>query len=198
MRILSVALLVVLLPGLPFIRSRLPEVRNCGPVVRRQHHDRSYLKNYLFWVLMAMNITQGFAYYIPAMWLPSKSDPLYSHCQRLAYAHLLAFASSVDLTVSQSALTVALLNGKLLLVHAVHCNSSLDPGASAIGRLMIGSAADVIDPWLIAFVTLITTTGAVFILWGVLAHTLSGLLAFGFVYGIIAGSFCSLWACLVR
>jgi MCP family monocarboxylic acid transporter-like MFS transporter 10 len=70
---LSVAILVVLGPIMPFIRGRLPETRARTTASHAHPRNRVWLKNPTFWILVAMNTMQSFAYYIPAMWLPSES-----------------------------------------------------------------------------------------------------------------------------
>jgi MFS transporter, MCT family, solute carrier family 16 (monocarboxylic acid transporters), member 10 len=68
-RILSGIVVVSVLPGLPFIRGRLPELRVHGP---RRVHDQAWLKDGTFWVTMIVNTLQGFAFFIPIIWLPCK------------------------------------------------------------------------------------------------------------------------------
>jgi MCP family monocarboxylic acid transporter-like MFS transporter 10 len=72
LRALSVVLLVVLLPALPFIRARLPEKR-----VARAHgvspsQNRTWVRNPMLWLLACLIILHALAYYIPGTWLPSE------------------------------------------------------------------------------------------------------------------------------
>ncbi|KIK63516.1 hypothetical protein GYMLUDRAFT_222609 [Collybiopsis luxurians FD-317 M1] len=64
---------------------------------------------------------------------------------------------------------------------------------SLLGRLSIGYLSDRVNPWLLAFMTLISTSVATFILWGVLSYNLVGLLSFDMVYGTLAGGWSSSW-----
>jgi MCP family monocarboxylic acid transporter-like MFS transporter 10 len=58
---------------------------------------------------------------------------------------------------------------------------------------VFGVLADNLSPWLLAVSTLFFTSFATFVFWGVLGHTFSGIMAFGLVYGSLAGGFPSLW-----
>lgn len=73
LRILSIFLLCALLPLLPFIKGRLPASRSrvLGPAPRGSRNE--WIGNALFWVLIATNTLQGFAYFVPLVWLPSKA-----------------------------------------------------------------------------------------------------------------------------
>jgi MFS transporter, MCT family, solute carrier family 16 (monocarboxylic acid transporters), member 10 len=74
LRILSFVVIVSLLPVLPFIRGRLPETRTRGPAARRS--GQSWARSPLFWTLVVVNTLQGFAYFVPIVWLPSTFDRL--------------------------------------------------------------------------------------------------------------------------
>ncbi|KAL1727136.1 major facilitator superfamily domain-containing protein [Schizophyllum commune] len=91
------------------------------------------------------------------------------------------FASALNLNASRSSLTLALLNA-----------------ASATGRLSMGIISDRFDPWAIAFGTLLLTSFAAFVLWGVLSHTFAGLVAFGIAYGAFSGGWSTLWTGFLR
>jgi MFS transporter, MCT family, solute carrier family 16 (monocarboxylic acid transporters), member 10 len=66
-------------------------------------------------------------------------------------------------------------------------------GASAVGRLILGTCADRYNPWFLALTTLSAASGTVFVFWGILARNISGLIAFGIVYGVLASGWSSLW-----
>ncbi|KAF5375746.1 hypothetical protein D9757_008992 [Collybiopsis confluens] len=86
------------------------------------------------------------------------------------------FAGELGLNSTKSSIALILLNlGSLL------------------GRLSMGYLSDKVNPWLLAFLTLISTSAATFILWGVLSYSLPGLLTFGLVYGTLAGGWSSSW-----
>jgi hypothetical protein len=92
-----------------------------------------------------------------------------------------AYAASLRLSPSSSSLSLAFLNG-----------------ASIVGRLSLGILSDRFSPWLLASTTLLLTAFAVFVLWGVLSYTFAGIVAYGIVYGCLAGGYSSLWTGFVR
>ncbi|KAJ7069458.1 MFS general substrate transporter [Mycena amicta] len=161
LRILAIAIGVLLLLLVPFVKGRLPQTRTRirGPAPRGL---RDWFKQRGFWVFFTVNTLQALAYFIPIVYLPT-------------------FASNLDINASNSAVTLAMLNG-----------------ASVVGRLSMGYLSDKINFWILALVTLLTTSAATFVLWGVLSHSFGGLLAFGIVYGSIAGGWSSLWTGFVR
>ncbi|KZP31560.1 MFS general substrate transporter [Athelia psychrophila] len=161
LRYLSIAIGILLLPCYPFLKGRLPVARVRGPAARRPS-DRAWLTSTSFWLLIAVNTVQGFGYFVPILWLPT-------------------FASNLDISDSNSSLTLAVLNG-----------------ASVIGRLAMGYVSDTVDPWLLGLTTLGSSALATFVLWGFLSNSFAGLLAFGLVYGIIAGGWTSLWTAFLR
>ena len=92
LRYLAVAVFVLLSAVLPFIRPRLPEgrVRSMTAVsTRRWSTNRS------FWLVLFMTTLQGFAYFLPILYLPT-------------------FAKDMKLSDSQASLALALLNGSCL------------------------------------------------------------------------------------
>ena len=75
LRILSLAILLLILPGLPFLRPRLPEINVHTRGSRAEGESaknfiRSLNAAFLFYVLA--NLLQGFAYFLPILWLPSR------------------------------------------------------------------------------------------------------------------------------
>ncbi|KII87260.1 hypothetical protein PLICRDRAFT_55241 [Plicaturopsis crispa FD-325 SS-3] len=89
LRYLSIAVLGMLLPLLPFVKGRLPASRVHGPAVRS---SREWMKSRSFWMLIMANTIQGLGYFIPIIWLPT-------------------FASELHIGESKASLTVAFLNG---------------------------------------------------------------------------------------
>lgn len=71
LRIFAIVIAAILLPLLPFVKSRYPEVKSAvrGPAPRGRGQE---YRNPLFWALLAINTLQGFAYFVPLIWLPSK------------------------------------------------------------------------------------------------------------------------------
>ncbi|KAJ8080227.1 hypothetical protein PM082_017057 [Marasmius tenuissimus] len=91
------------------------------------------------------------------------------------------FASALNLSSANAAIALSMLNG-----------------ASAVGRLILGHLSDKLNPWLLALSTLVSTSLSTFILWGILSTNFTGLLAFGIVYGALAGGWSCVWAGFVR
>ena len=67
-----------------------------------------------------------------------------------------------------------------------------------IGGLCMGYLSDQFNSWALTLGSLVLTAVVTFILWGILGNTFAGLVAFGLAYGIVAGSFSSLWASFAR
>ncbi|KAF8999551.1 MFS general substrate transporter [Hymenopellis radicata] len=159
-RIFSVAIVVILAPLLPLVRPRIPDSRTRQQIPAPQ--SKEWMKNTTIWIALAANTLQGFGYFVPIVWLPT-------------------FARELHVTTSQSALTVAFLNG-----------------ASVFGRLSMGYLSDVLNPFFLAISTLLSTSLVTFIVWGLLSRNLAGLLSFGIAYGMLAGGWSSLWTGFVR
>lgn len=81
LRALSFTILVLVCPVLPFLKPRLPEQRVRGPAPRSM--ERAWLRSWLFWLIMLVNVANAFGYYVPLIWLPSKHAPLGTMCIRL-------------------------------------------------------------------------------------------------------------------
>ncbi|KAJ3490665.1 hypothetical protein NLI96_g1266 [Meripilus lineatus] len=152
----------------------LPFIRPRLPVARvhgpsaRSRGDRSWLKEKTLWLMIFANTLQGIAYFVPVVWLPSTLSP--------------------DFTISPiHRLTMLLLPRSCLL-----------NGASLFGRVAIGILSDKVSPWFLAIGTLLCTSLATFVLWGVLSYSLAGIIAYGVVYGGVASSWSSLYTGFVR
>ncbi|KIJ64420.1 hypothetical protein HYDPIDRAFT_181709 [Hydnomerulius pinastri MD-312] len=117
LRILSFALIGSLLPFLPFIKGRLPESRVHGPIARPR--DVSWLKSTAFWVVVVANTLQGFAYFVPLVWLPT-------------------FASSLNVSPTNASLTLALLNGTSVVsrLGLGFLSDKVDPWGLALSTLV--------------------------------------------------------------
>ncbi|EEB98919.1 hypothetical protein MPER_01487, partial [Moniliophthora perniciosa FA553] len=72
LRILSIAIVSLLVLILPLIKGRLPELRSSRVRVpaRRRHAEKNWWRNMSFWVLLIANTFQGFGYFVPIVWLP--------------------------------------------------------------------------------------------------------------------------------
>lgn len=95
LRILSIAILLLLIVSLMLIKPRLPENRIRGPGPRTDPSS-VWLKSWSWWGLMLANTIQGFAFFVPMLWVPT-------------------FASALHLGSSMSSLALALLNGSSAL-----------------------------------------------------------------------------------
>lgn len=62
----------------------------------------------------------------------------------------------------------------------------------------MGYISDSVDPWLLGLSTLGSSAIATIVLWGLFSNSFAGLLAFGLVYGTIAGGWTSLWTAFIR
>ena len=106
LRYFAVAMAAMLLPVLPYIKGRLP-ARVYGPAPRSSNRD--WLRNPSFWLYTVVNLIQGFAYFMPIVWLPSE-------CGQDGFVTgwlmgVAAFASDLSLDSLQSAAVLAALNG---------------------------------------------------------------------------------------
>ncbi|KAL1686371.1 major facilitator superfamily domain-containing protein [Schizophyllum commune] len=90
------------------------------------------------------------------------------------------FASELNLSPFKSSVSLSVLNA-----------------GAALGRISTGFLSDRFNPWAVAFLTLLTTALSAFVLWGVLAYTYAGLLAFSVVYGAFSGGWAALWTGLM-
>lgn len=154
LRIISVASLLLLLACHPFIKPRLPESRIPGPAPRTSISP--ILGDRTFWAILVANTLQGFAFFIPLVWLPT-------------------FASTLQLRTALSSAALALLNG-----------------SSALGPMLVGLLSDRLSPWPIALIGSALSCLCTFVFWGAMRNTV-GLMLFGATYGLVAGSWSTLW-----
>lgn len=73
LRALSIVELVVLCFTLPFVKARLPETKIHGPGPRAAV-NRGWIKNRRLWFILSASTLQGLGYFVPILWLPSKSS----------------------------------------------------------------------------------------------------------------------------
>ncbi|KAJ3789846.1 MFS general substrate transporter [Lentinula aff. detonsa] len=161
-RILSVGLVVLLLPLLPFVKGRLPVGQTTTQPISRGSADsvKTWMGSSFFWVLLIANTIQGFAYFVPILWLPT-------------------FASTLKLSSTNSSATLAMFHT-----------------GSVISRLTMGYFSDssLKHCFILGLGTLLATSVAIFVLWGVFSTNVAGLFSFCIVYGMLAGGWPSLWS----
>ncbi|KIY65741.1 MFS general substrate transporter [Cylindrobasidium torrendii FP15055 ss-10] len=116
-----------------------------------------------------------------SLWVALASNTMQGFGYFVPIVWLPTFAREVHTDSGKRALTVALLNG-----------------AAVVGRVSVGYLSDIFEPWTIAVGTLLSTSVATFILWGLLSKTFAGVIAYGIVYGVLASGWTSLWAGFVR
>ncbi|KIY49211.1 MFS general substrate transporter [Fistulina hepatica ATCC 64428] len=117
----------------------------------------------------------------PALWLLLVVNTIQGLGYFLPIVWLPTFASDLGLDSSNSTIALALLNG-----------------TSVVARLSMGYLSDKVNPWILGLVTLSTTSLATLVVWGVLSYSFAGLLAFGMLYGVLAGGWSSAWTGLIR
>jgi MFS transporter, MCT family, solute carrier family 16 (monocarboxylic acid transporters), member 10 len=62
----------------------------------------------------------------------------------------------------------------------------------------MGYTSDKIEPWFLGVTTLALTSLSTFVLWGIVSHSLDGILVFAVAYGILAGGWTTLWTGLSK
>ncbi|CAE6482851.1 unnamed protein product [Rhizoctonia solani] len=153
LRYLSIVVFVLLSAILPFIRPRLPEDR-----IRyiSRSSGTKWSTNKSFWLLLCVTVLQGFAYFLPVIYLPT-------------------FAQDMKLSDSQASLALALLNGTSVISRVVlgHLSDIFNPWVLTILTLAATSVATFVL-WG-ALVTTIGTLCAYSILFGALAGGFSSL-----------------------
>jgi MFS transporter, MCT family, solute carrier family 16 (monocarboxylic acid transporters), member 10 len=77
LRILGAGTSILLFPLLPFVKGRLPNGQVRGPEPRGSKNN--LLKDYRFLILLVVNSVQGFGYFVPIVWLPSKPSSSNQH-----------------------------------------------------------------------------------------------------------------------
>ncbi|KAL1683374.1 major facilitator superfamily domain-containing protein [Schizophyllum commune] len=126
LRIFAGAILAALVPFLPFIRGRLPEVRNQvhGPEPRNR---KEWYKEESFLLLLATNTLQAFGYFVPLLWLPT-------------------FASELNLSASKSSLTLTLLNATSAFgrLGTGFLSDRFNPWSLAFGMLILSALSSLV------------------------------------------------------
>ncbi|GJE99056.1 MFS general substrate transporter [Phanerochaete sordida] len=91
------------------------------------------------------------------------------------------FAASLGVSESNASLVLTLTNG-----------------AMTLSGFAAGWLSDRVSIWALAVGSLLLSTLATFVLWGVVAASYAGVLAFGVAYGLTAGCWSSMWSGFVR
>ncbi|KAJ8080187.1 hypothetical protein PM082_017017 [Marasmius tenuissimus] len=92
-----------------------------------------------------------------------------------------SFATALQIKPAKASIALSMLNG-----------------SSFLSGLALGYLSDKWSPWLLAVTSLAFTSLVTFVLWGIFSTTFGGLLAFGIVYGLLAGGWSSLWSSFIR
>ncbi|KAI5829952.1 hypothetical protein K523DRAFT_416320 [Schizophyllum commune Tattone D] len=123
LRIFAGAILASLVPFLPFIRGRLPEVRNQvhGPEPRNR---KEWYKEESFLLLLATNTLQAFGYFVPLLWLPD----------------------DLNLSASKSSLTLTLLNATSTFgrLGTGFLSDRFNPWSLAFGMLILSALSSLV------------------------------------------------------
>ncbi|CAE6430647.1 unnamed protein product [Rhizoctonia solani] len=153
LRYLSIVVFVLLSAALPFIRPRLPEdrIRHMATTSRIK-----WSTNKSFWLLLCVTALQGFAYFLPIVYLPT-------------------FAQDMMLNDGQASLALALLNGSSVISRITlgHLSDIFNPWVLATLTLAATSVATFVL-WG-ALVTTIGTLSMYSIIFGALAGGFSSL-----------------------
>ncbi|THU90977.1 MFS general substrate transporter [Dendrothele bispora CBS 962.96] len=181
LRWLAVSVGVGLIPSLIWVKPRVPDRRPDQRIPARTRTSRmqseslpqrvwGYMKEQYSWWLAQ-----------PAFLILLLANTVQAFGYFMPIIWLPTYASSLNLSRTNSSLVLALLNA-----------------GSVVGRLGLGFLSDKLDPWVLAFGTLVSTTLSVFVLWGVCSFNLGGLLAFGLFYGVFAGGWGTIWTGFIK
>ncbi|KAJ7213893.1 MFS general substrate transporter [Mycena pura] len=127
LRILSIVVGGFLFPLLPFVRARLPLTRVRVYKLAPRHGAsgaRDWVRNENFWILLTVNTVQGFAYFVPIIYLPT-------------------FANDLHISPSNAAVTLAMLNGASVVgrVSMGYLSDKFNPWILALTALSTASVA---------------------------------------------------------
>ncbi|KAJ7125762.1 major facilitator superfamily domain-containing protein [Mycena crocata] len=127
LRILAISMAVVLFPLLPFVKGRLPPTRAprmVGPAPRGAPGPKEWIRNKLFWVFIAVNTLQGFAYFVPIVYLPT-------------------FANNINISAANAAVALAMLNAASVAgrLSMGYLSDHVNPWLLALSTLLTASIA---------------------------------------------------------
>ncbi|KAJ3156455.1 hypothetical protein HDU89_004237 [Geranomyces variabilis] len=92
-----------------------------------------------------------------------------------------SFARALGLSASNGSAALAAINA-----------------AAVVSRLLMGFLSDRMSPHLLGGVTLLTSSFAILVLWGVASISLAALISFSIAFGAVSGGWTSLWAANIR
>ncbi|KAJ7143598.1 major facilitator superfamily domain-containing protein [Mycena crocata] len=112
-------------------------VRIQGPAPRGATRPKDLMRHTLFWIYLTVNTIQGFAHFVPIVYLPSEPAFLFlAHGKSVQRRP--AFASELHISPSKSAVTLAVYNA-----------------ASFVVGVSMGYLSDKINAWIVAFSALL-------------------------------------------
>ncbi|KAJ7163485.1 major facilitator superfamily domain-containing protein [Mycena crocata] len=126
LRIVAIGIAILLFPLLPFVKGRLPQTRARihGPAPRGASGPHDWMKHKAFWIFLAVNTLQGFAYFVPIVYLPT-------------------FANNLHISSSNSAVTLAMLNAASVVgrLSLGYLSDKINPWLLALSALLTTSAS---------------------------------------------------------
>lgn len=184
LRAVAVALVCLSGPALPVLRRRLPMSPGPGP----RGKDHEWLRMPLFYVFAVSNLFQGFAFYLPFIYLPSYTTALgYSSSKG---AMLLALANAAQV-IGQTAY------GRLSDKMDIHILLSLSSGVAAVSTLTLWGLGKSLGPIAVFSMLYGSFGGGFVVLWPRITLLLSDdPMTVQTIYGILAfekgiGNVCS-------
>ncbi|KAJ7153057.1 major facilitator superfamily domain-containing protein [Mycena crocata] len=126
LRILAVGITILLFPLLPFVKGRLPQTRARihGPAPRGAPRPHDWMKHKSLWIFLAASTLQGFAYFVPIIYLPT-------------------FANDLHISSSNSAVTLTMLNAASVVgrLSLGYLSDKINPWLLALSTLLTTSAS---------------------------------------------------------
>ncbi|GAA5831487.1 hypothetical protein JCM11251_004041 [Rhodosporidiobolus azoricus] len=134
---------------------------------------KKLFKNGGLWIFMVANIAQAFAYFASTLYLPSFGSIT------LNRAHIRL--QSIGLSTTSSSALLACVNG-----------------AAVLSRVALGVLSDKHSPHYLGFGTMLFSSVAVFLVWGLASTSLAPLLVFALILGLGAGGWTSLYSAIIK
>ncbi|GEM06534.1 MFS monocarboxylate transporter [Rhodotorula toruloides] len=191
LRALAVSTFILLGAAVPLVRPRLPlppkdlAQKEKEPLYSAVHQEKvtvtKMAKNLKLWVFLVANIGQAFGYFITLLYLPT-------------------YATSVGLSGSEGSALLACMNGTLSRSrpHLAFLLTLSATGACVLSRVGMGILSDKYSPHRLGFATMLASSIAVLVLWGVASTSLVPLLVFGMVMGLASGGWTSMYSEIIN